>query len=35
MAGTLAEKVWENHIVRRGTDGAPATRVTIEGVETQ
>ena len=23
MAGTLAEKVWENHIVRRGTDGAP------------
>ena len=22
MAGTLAEKVWENHIVRRGTDGA-------------
>jgi 3-isopropylmalate/(R)-2-methylmalate dehydratase large subunit len=23
MAGTLAEKVWEAHIVRRGTDGAP------------
>src|SRR6478736_6080185 len=23
MAGTLAEKVWENHIVRRGTDGSP------------
>jgi 3-isopropylmalate/(R)-2-methylmalate dehydratase large subunit len=23
MAGTLAEKVWQNHIVRRGTDGAP------------
>lgn len=23
MAGTLAEKVWDDHIVRRGTDGAP------------
>ena len=23
MAGTLAEKVWDAHIVRRGTDGAP------------
>ncbi|WP_263120023.1 3-isopropylmalate dehydratase large subunit [Cellulomonas sp. RIT-PI-Y] len=23
MAGTLAEKVWNDHIVRRGTDGAP------------
>ena len=23
MAVTLAEKVWENHIVRRGTNGAP------------
>ncbi len=23
MAGTLAEKVWEAHLVRRGTDGAP------------
>src|SRR5690349_17811489 len=23
MAGTLAEKVWDAHVVRRGTDGAP------------
>src|SRR5690554_1647340 len=23
MAGTLAEKVWDAHLVRRGTDGAP------------
>ncbi len=23
MAGTLAEKVWDAHIVRRGTEGAP------------
>src|SRR5665647_1458177 len=23
MSGTLAEKVWDAHIVRRGTDGAP------------
>lgn len=23
MAGTLAEKVWEAHLVRRGTDGSP------------
>src|SRR3712207_7506342 len=23
MAGTLAEKVWDAHIVRRGSDGAP------------
>ncbi|MDO8120145.1 3-isopropylmalate dehydratase large subunit [Isoptericola sp. b490] len=23
MAGTLAEKVWNAHVVRRGTDGAP------------
>ncbi len=23
MAGTLAEKVWNEHVVRRGTDGAP------------
>src|SRR6478752_7510782 len=23
MAGTLAEKVWDAHVVRRGADGAP------------
>ena len=23
MAGTLAEKVWDAHLVRRGSDGAP------------
>ncbi len=23
MAGTLAEKVWDAHLVRRGTDGSP------------
>jgi len=23
MAGTLAEKVWDAHVVRRGTNGAP------------
>ncbi|UFU01997.1 3-isopropylmalate dehydratase large subunit [Ruania suaedae] len=23
MAGTLAEKVWQDHVVRKGTDGAP------------
>src|SRR5664280_3289047 len=23
MAGTLAEKVWDAHLVRRGADGAP------------
>ena len=23
MAGTLAEKVWDAHLVRRGADGSP------------
>ncbi|MGO3796236.1 MAG: aconitase family protein, partial [Pauljensenia sp.] len=23
MSGTLAEKVWSDHIVKRGEDGAP------------
>ena len=33
MAGTLAEKVWENHIVRRGADGAHDAKRGLVGAD--